>query len=76
MVARVAKSDASVLIMGESGTGKEIVARAIHEQSARAKGQFHALNCAAIANNLLESRAFRLRALRFYRRQEAKAWPA
>jgi len=58
LVARVARSEASVLIMGESGTGKEVVAHAIHEQSDYATGPFHALNCAAIANTLLESELF------------------
>ncbi|MBV8694902.1 MAG: sigma-54-dependent Fis family transcriptional regulator [Chloroflexi bacterium] len=59
LVTRVARSDTTaVLITGESGTGKEVVAHAIHEQSAHSCGPFHALNCAAIANNLFESELF------------------
>ncbi|NOX67764.1 MAG: sigma-54-dependent Fis family transcriptional regulator [Gammaproteobacteria bacterium] len=57
LIDRVAPSGATVLISGESGTGKEVVARRIHEQSAR-KGMFVAINCGAIPDNLLESELF------------------
>ncbi len=57
-VARAAKANATVLVHGESGTGKELVARALHEQSARAAGPFIRINCAALTATLLTSELF------------------
>lgn len=58
MIEAVAPSTATVLIIGESGTGKELVARAVHQKSARKRGPFIALNCGAFPREILENELF------------------
>jgi len=58
LVDKVAETDSTILIHGESGTGKELVAREIHCNSSRAKGQFVSINCGALPETLLESELF------------------
>ena len=58
LVRKVARSDASVLVRGETGTGKELVARAIHQLSARSDRPYRAVNCATFTSELLASELF------------------
>ena len=58
MVAKVAPTDARVLIMGPNGSGKELVARSLHEQSTRSAAPYIEVNCAAIPSELIESELF------------------
>lgn len=58
LAAKVAKSDASVMVLGPSGSGKEVLARYIHDKSERLEAPFVAINCAAIPENMLEATLF------------------
>lgn len=58
LIAKVAPTTSTVLILGETGTGKELVARALHDQSPRAAMSFVAINCGALPENLIESELF------------------
>jgi two-component system NtrC family response regulator len=58
LIAKVAPTESTVMILGETGTGKELVARAVHDQSRRAAMPFVAINCGALPENLIESELF------------------
>lgn len=58
LIAKVAPTDSTVLILGESGTGKELVAKAIHENSQRKNGRFVVVDCGTLSSNLLSSELF------------------
>lgn len=72
-VGQVAASEATIMVTGESGTGKELVARCAHRYSHRSQAPFHAVNCAAIPENLIESELFGHEKGSFTGATEAKA---
>ncbi len=57
-ITHIADTNADILLFGETGTGKELVARSIHEQSSRRENNFVAVNCGAVAENLIESELY------------------
>ena len=73
-VGQVAASEATVMVTGESGTGKELIARCIHRHSYRSEENFHAVNCAAIPENLIESELFGHEKGSFTGADEKKEW--
>jgi two-component system NtrC family response regulator len=58
LIAKVAPTDSTVLVLGETGTGKELIARALHDQSLRSEMPFVAINCGGLPENLIESELF------------------
>jgi len=73
MVAKVAQTDATVLILGDTGTGKELIARAIHAQSPRTGSAFIPVNCASLSRGASRKRTFRPREGRVHRRSQIQA---
>ena len=71
-VERIARSDATALIIGETGTGKELIARHIHTQSGRT-GPFVAVNCGAFSETLIDAELFRHETGAFTGRTQARA---
>jgi transcriptional regulator with PAS, ATPase and Fis domain len=72
LATQVAATEATTCLHGESGTGKEVIARFIHQQSARRRGPFIAINCAALPEHLLESELFGFERGAFTGAQQAK----